>query len=83
MMELTIENIRSVVRDELSATRSPWLNSDDAAAYLGSTAGTLRNWRATGKGPKYHIVQDRLVRYHVDDLNIFVRGNKLLTKNLL
>lgn len=78
MMELTIENIRTVVRDELSSTRSPWLNSDDAAAYLGSTGGTLRNWRATGKGPKYHIVQDRLVRYHVDDLNIFVRGARNL-----
>lgn len=75
MSELTIEAIRTVVREELQLPRSPWLDSDAAAAYLGSTAGTLRNWRATGKGPKYHIVQDRLVRYHVDDLNAFVRGN--------
>lgn len=74
MHELTIEAIRTVVREELKIPRSPWLDSDAAAAYLGSTAGTLRNWRATGRGPKYHILQDRLVRYHADDLDNFVRA---------
>lgn len=76
MSELTIEAIRDVVREELAKPPSPWLNSEAAAAYLGSTAGTLRNWRATGKGPKYHVVQDRLVRYHTDDLDAFVRGDR-------
>lgn len=76
MSELTIDEIRGVVREELQCPRSPWMDSDAAAAYLGSTAGTLRNWRATGKGPKYHIVQDRLVRYHADDLDSFVRAGR-------
>ncbi|WJY19241.1 helix-turn-helix domain-containing protein [Alteriqipengyuania flavescens] len=74
MTELTIEAIREAVREELARPRSPWLDSEAAAAYLGSTAGTLRNWRSTGKGPRYHVVQERLVRYHVDDLDAFVRA---------
>lgn len=72
--ELTIEAIRAVVREELGRPTSPWLDTEQAAAYLGSTAGTLKNWRATGQGPKYHLIQTRLVRYHVEDLDAFVRG---------
>lgn len=74
MTELTLEAIRAVVREEFRRAASPWLDTDAAAAYLGSTAGTLKNWRAAGKEPRYHVVQDRLVRYHRDDLDAFVRG---------
>ncbi|OYW46162.1 MAG: hypothetical protein B7Z08_04860 [Sphingomonadales bacterium 32-68-7] len=73
MTELTIEAIRAVVREELGRPVSPWLDTEAAAAYLGSTPGTLKNWRATGQGPKYHFVQSRLVRYHVEELDRFVR----------
>jgi hypothetical protein len=73
-MTITLEDIRAVVREELSQPVSPWLCTEQAAAYLGSTAGTLKNWRATGQGPKYHVIQSRLVRYHRDDLDAFVRG---------
>jgi hypothetical protein len=68
-----IEAVRTVVREELGKAKTPWLGTDEAAAYLGSTPGTLKNWRATGQGPKYHIIQSRLVRYHVEDLDRFVR----------
>lgn len=74
MSELTIEAIRAVVREEVGRPASPWLDSEAAAHYLGSTAGTLRNWRTTGKGPRYHVVQDRLIRYHAEDLDAFVRA---------
>ena len=74
MSELTIEAIRAAVREEVAKARSPWLDSAAAAAYLGSTAGTLKTWRATGKGPRYHVVQDKLIRYHTDDLDVFVRA---------
>ncbi len=67
-----LDAIRNVVREELVRTASPWLDTDDAAAYLGSTSGTLKNWRAAGRGPRYRILQDRLVRYHRDDLDAFV-----------
>lgn len=71
---ITLEDIRAVVRDELSRKTSPWLDTDKAAGYLGTTAGTLKTWRAMAKGPRYRVLQDRLIRYHVDDLDRFVRG---------
>jgi hypothetical protein len=71
---IDLEAIRAVIREELARPATPWLDTEAAAAYLGSTAGTLKNWRATGRGPRYRVVQDRLVRYHRDDLDAFVRG---------
>ena len=74
MTELTLEAIRQVVREEMNRPKSPWLDGAAAAAYLGTTAGTLKTWRATSKGPRYSVLQDRLIRYHVDDLDAFTRG---------
>jgi hypothetical protein len=54
--------------------QSPWLDTDGAADYLGARPGTLKNWRHRGEGPKYHVVNRRLVRYHRDDLDAFARG---------
>jgi len=71
--ELTIDAIRKVIREETGKPASPWLDTSGAAAYLGSTPGTLKNWRAAGIGPAYHIMQERLVRYHADELDHFVR----------
>ena len=51
-----------------------WLNTKSAAQYLSVKEGTLKTWRAKGAGPKYHVIQGKMVRYHVDDLNAFVRG---------
>lgn len=53
--------------------RSPWLNTEQAADYLKSTPGTLKSWRATGAGPRFHGTH-RFVRYHIDDLDAFMRG---------
>ena len=72
--ELTLEAIRQVVREEMSRPKSPWLDSAAAAAYLGTTAGTLKTWRATSKGPRYSVLQDRLIRYNIEDLDAFARG---------
>lgn len=52
----------------------PWLDTEAAARYLTASPKTLAIWRSKGKGPRYHIVGQRLVRYHVDDLDAFVRG---------
>jgi len=54
--------------------RSPWLDSHAAAEYLACTSGTLKTWRSLGQGPKYHVIQRKLIRYHIDDLDAFVRG---------
>lgn len=70
---ITIEDIRAVVREELGRPQSPWLNTEQASAYVGSTPATLKNWRAAGQGPAYHTCNGRLIRYHSDDLDRFVR----------
>lgn len=64
--------IREIVREEAGNCASPWMDTAEAAAYLKSTSGTLKNWRATGQGPRYHTVQAKLIRYHRDDLDSFV-----------
>lgn len=43
----------------------------EASAILGIAIGTLRNWRALGKGPKYRKVGQRAVRYLRRDLEVF------------
>lgn len=53
---------------------SPWMTTDEAASYLATASKTLRQWRCLGKGPNYNQVGGRLVRYHVDDLDAFARG---------
>jgi excisionase family DNA binding protein len=62
--------------DTLRATApSPWLDTDEAASYLGAQPGTLKNWRHRGEGPRYHVVNRRLVRYHRDELDAYARGD--------
>jgi hypothetical protein len=56
------------------AFTSPWLDTAAAATYLGNSPKTLAIWRCRGEGPRYRVVNRRLVRYHVDDLDAFVRG---------
>jgi len=47
---------------------SPCLDTAEAADYLKASPNTLRQWRAKGCVPRYNIVGERLVRYHVDAL---------------
>lgn len=56
------------------APYSPWMNTEQAAIYIGSTPNTMRTWRGRGEGPKSHCVSHRFVRYHRDDLDAFIRG---------
>lgn len=51
---------------------SPWLTTDEAAGYLSVAPGTLRNWRVDGQGPRANVV-GRIVRYHRDSLDAFMR----------
>lgn len=53
---------------------TPWFDSEAAAEYLACSPGTLKTWRSQGQGPHYHVIHNKLVRYHIDDLNAFVRG---------
>jgi hypothetical protein len=72
---ITVQTVEDALRRVLDThNRSPWLDTEAAAAYLSSTPGTLRTWRAQGEGPRYHVVHGKAVRYNVADLDAFVRG---------
>lgn len=73
MADEIIEAIRRAIRDELAKPVSPWLSTTQAAEYLGSSPATLKNWRSSGEGPSYHTCNGRLIRYHREDLDRFVR----------
>ena len=72
---LTKQDVEDALRRVLDIhNRSPWLDTNGAAAYLTSTPGTLRTWRANGEGPKYHVIHGKSVRYNVTELDTFIRG---------
>jgi len=52
---------------------SPWMDTEEAAQYMGCKAGSLKSWRSQGKGPRFLVVNRKLVRYHIDDLDAYIR----------
>lgn len=48
------------------------VDDHEAAAILGATVQTLRNWRWRGTGPRFRKVGARMVRYHRADLAAFI-----------
>lgn len=44
----------------------------EAATILSASVQTLRNWRWSGKGPRFRKIGARLVRYHRADLAAFI-----------
>ena len=55
----------------IPAVISPWLDTKEAADYLGLSAGTLHVMRCKKEGPKIHLIGTR-IRYRVEDLDEFV-----------
>jgi len=57
----------AIERAEWARRGSPFLNTAQAAHYLGISERSLQRLRASGKGPtaRRHA---RMVQYHVDDL---------------
>ncbi len=67
-----------VEADEIARARaakqgSPFLNTEQAAAYLGLSPRQLQYMRAQCTGPRYRL-HSRFVRYHVDDLAFWSRS---------
>lgn len=74
---VTMEDVEAVVRWYLDTHWfTPWFDTEAAAAYLRREPGTLKGWRSKGEGPRFYTVNGQLIRYHVDDLDAFVRGGK-------
>lgn len=72
---VTLEDVEKTVKWLLEMHRTtPWFDTEAAAAYLRREPGTLRGWRSKGEGPKFYTVNDKFIRYHLDDLDAYVRG---------
>lgn len=54
----------------------PLLNTDEAAACLGTTKRTLEAWRYEGGGPAFVKLGGRLVRYRPRDLEAFIASGE-------
>ncbi|UCI32119.1 helix-turn-helix transcriptional regulator [Mesorhizobium sp. B4-1-4] len=52
---------------------SPFLNTAQAAFYIGLSQRTLEKMRLTGAGPKFRK-HGRYVRYHIDELDEWSKG---------
>ena len=50
------------------------LDERAAAAILGASVQTLRNWRWRGEGPRFRKIGLRMVRYSRADLEAFIEG---------
>jgi hypothetical protein len=74
---VTIEDVEAVVRWYLDMRCfTPWFDTEAAAAYLRKEPGTLKGWRSRGYGPRFYVVNEQTIRYHLDDLDGFIRGGK-------
>lgn len=74
---VTMEAVEALVRWYLDTHWfTPWFDTEAAAAYLRREPGTLKGWRSKGEGPRFYVVNGQLIRYHVDDLDAFVRGGR-------
>lgn len=61
--------------DEKKETEPPFLNTEEAAAWLRLTRNTLEKMRVQGRGPLYRK-HGRYVRYHIEDLVDYSQANK-------
>jgi excisionase family DNA binding protein len=62
--DMSDENARA----DNAKKRSPFLNTAQAAFYIGLSKRTLEKMRVIGGGPIYRK-HGRYVRYHIDDLD--------------
>ena len=69
-----MESDDDVARANRAKRGSPFLNTDQAAAYLKMSGRLLKRLRRAGKGPVYRR-HSRFVQYHIDDLDSWSRDH--------
>lgn len=62
-----------ILRAARAKKGSPFLNTEQAAFYLGLSARKLQAMRSNGEGPRYRR-HSRYVRYHIDDVERWSQG---------
>ena len=60
-------------RAQAARRGTPFLNTEQAAAYLGLSPRKLQYMRSRCTGPRYRL-HSRFVRYHIDDLIFWSRS---------
>lgn len=63
-----------ITRANRARRGSPFLNTDQAAAYLKLSVRQLKRLRRAGKGPVFRR-HSRYVQYHIDDLDAWSSEN--------
>ena len=56
--------------------RSPVLNTEEAAAYVGLAKSTLEKLRIYGDGPIFTKYSTRVVRYRIEDLDAWIEKHR-------
>lgn len=54
----------------------PYMDTEEAAAFVGLAAATLQRYRSTGEGPVFYRLTERLVRYRHEDLVEWEAGRR-------
>jgi hypothetical protein len=62
-----MDNDDDIARANRAKRGSPFLNTDQAAAYLKISSRLLKRLRVAGEGPVFRR-HSRFVQYHIDDL---------------
>lgn len=65
--------IDDIARAASAKKGSPFLNTEQAAFYLGLSARKLQQMRRDGSGPLFRR-HGRYVRYHIDDIDAWSKG---------
>lgn len=52
-----------------------WLTPEDVADRLQVTVRTLQRWRSAGEGPRFSKRGNKVVRYFVEDVDEWMRGD--------
>lgn len=68
-----MDNDDDIARANRAKRGSPFLNTDQAAAYLKISSRLLKRLRVQGKGPLFRR-HCRFVQYHIDDLDAWSRA---------
>ncbi|WP_066827740.1 helix-turn-helix domain-containing protein [Sphingomonas mali] len=67
-----MDNPDDIERAQRAKRGSPFLNTDQAAAYLKISSRLLKRLRVRGEGPVFRR-HSRFVQYHIDDLDQWSR----------
>ncbi|EPR18832.1 hypothetical protein M527_11735 [Sphingobium indicum IP26] len=69
-----MDDYDDITRANRAKRGSPFLNTDQAAAYLKLSIRQLKRLRRAGKGPVFRR-HSRYVQYHIDDLDAWSSEN--------